>query len=154
MSCPPHLAPEQHFEDMLANPLSPLGLMWRLSQPAPGCRWPSLFLLQCTCGWEKSNWMEIHFRKTVDLIFSLTQLESWWRFRRHFPKCRGCVMCSVAIAPARRGPSSRSEGCRRGWQVSNPRPTGMHPPASLSLLQICLVWAEGEVGRRSNAARS
>lgn len=93
MSCPPHLAPEQHFEEMLANPLSPLGLMWRLSQPAPGCQWPSLFLLQCACGWEKSNLMEILFRKTVDLIFSLTQLGKLVEVQTILPKVLG--MCDV-----------------------------------------------------------
>lgn len=63
-------------------------------------------------------------------------------------------MCSTAIAPAWCDPSSHREGCWRGWQVSNPHPTGVCLPASLSLSQICLVWAEGEVGRRSRAAGS
>lgn len=155
-SCLPHPAPKQHFGEMPENPLCLPGPTWWLSQLAPGCWWPLLFLLHCAWGWEKSDLMEIFLRKAVDLIFSLTftQLESWWRFRQHLLKRWGCVMCSTAIAPARRGPSSHSEGFRSGWWISDPHPTGVCLPASLSLLQICLVWAGGETGRRSRAAGS
>lgn len=58
------------FLEMLPNPLSPLGLTW-LSQPEPRCRWPSLFLLRCAWGWEKSDLMELFLRKDVDVIFFL-----------------------------------------------------------------------------------
>lgn len=128
------------FLEVLPNPLSPLGLSW-LSQPETRCRWPLLFLLRCACGWEKSDLMELLLRKAVNMIFSLmfTQLESWWRFRRHFPRCWGCVMCSVTVAPAQRGPSSCSKRCQRGRQVPNPHPPSMSLPTSLSLSQICLV---------------
>lgn len=115
-----------------------------------------LFLLQCVWRWEKSCLMEILLRKPVSLIFSwmFAQLESWWQFRQHLLKHWECVMCSTATAPAWHGPSSHSEGCCSGWQVSNPHPTGVCLPVSLSLSHTCLVWAEGELGRRSRAAGS